>query len=138
MANTIIALKKSSTPASAPSSLEFGELALNYADGKLYYKNVNSAIVEIAGSSQSDFATINANGTLIIADTPGDILTIEAGNNITIVGDAINDKITISATGVDISSAFNQANTARNHANAAFDQANTALNDSLAFAIALG
>jgi hypothetical protein len=30
-----------------------------------------------------------------VADTVGDILTILPGNNITIVGDAVNDRITI-------------------------------------------
>jgi hypothetical protein len=99
MANTVIQLKKSSTPSSVPASLEFGELAINYADGKLFYKNTNSQIAEISGEEVNYFGTVNANGVLVIADTPGDILTIEAGDNITIVGDVINDKITISATG---------------------------------------
>lgn len=130
MANTIIALKKSSTPSSLPSSLEFGELAINYADGKLYYKNVNSSIVEVF-PQQSDFASINASGTIITADIPGDILTIEAGNNITIVGDAINDKITISAIVPNVAPAFDQANTA-------YNTANNALAAAVALAIALG
>jgi hypothetical protein len=43
----IIKLKRSAVAAAVPSSLEFGELALNYnvADGKLYYKNSAGAIV---------------------------------------------------------------------------------------------
>lgn len=50
MSNTII-IKRSGTASATPSSLEFGELALNYADGKLYYKNSSNAIVQISGGS---------------------------------------------------------------------------------------
>jgi hypothetical protein len=124
MPNTVIALKKSATPAAIPSNLANGELALNYADGKLYYKAANGTIaVFSSGAAGDSFGTVNAAGTLIVADTSGDILTLEAGTNVTITGDAVNDKITISA---DLSPALLQANTARTHANAAFDQANAA------------
>jgi len=46
----IIKLKRSAVAAAVPSSLEFGELALNYnvADGKLYYKNSAGTIVAFA------------------------------------------------------------------------------------------
>lgn len=98
MANTVIALKKSSTPASVPSDLANGELAINFADGKLFYKNTAGYIVEISGGGGNSFGTVNANSTLIVADSTNDVLTIEAGSGIAIVGDAINDKITISAT----------------------------------------
>lgn len=97
MANTVIALKKSSTPTSVPSNLANGELAINFADGKLFYKNTAGYIAEISGGGNS-FGTVNANSTLIVADSTNDVLTIEAGSGIAIVGDAINDKITISAT----------------------------------------
>jgi len=46
MANTI-KLKNSGTAANVPASLEFGELGLNYADGKIYYKNSSNAIVAL-------------------------------------------------------------------------------------------
>ena len=130
MPNTVITLKKSATPSAAPASLANGELAINFADGKLYYKHANGTIAAIssggAGAGDS-FGTVNAAGTHIIADTAGDILTLEAGSGITITGDAINDKITIAATTVDISLAFTQAKTARDHANSAFGVANAAL-----------
>lgn len=99
MPNTVIALKKSATSSAVPSSLANGELALNYADGKLYYKHANGTIVEFSsGSAGVSFGTINAAGTLIVADTAGDILTLEAGTGITITGDSVNDKVTISST----------------------------------------
>jgi hypothetical protein len=44
MANTIT-LKKSATPSQAPSSLADGEIAINYADGKLFYKNASNSII---------------------------------------------------------------------------------------------
>ena len=44
MAN-IIQLKRSGTAAVAPASLAFGELALNYSDGKLFYKNAAGSII---------------------------------------------------------------------------------------------
>lgn len=135
MANTVIALKKSSIPSSTPSDLANGELAINFADGKLFYKNTAGYIAEISGSGGdggNSFGTVNADGTLIVSDTAGDILTLMAGDNITITGDAINDKITISGSNVISSAAFDKANLSNiiadlsfNTANAAFDKANT-------------
>ena len=128
MANTVIALKKSATSSAVPADLANGELAINFTDGKLFYKHSNGSIVQFSsGAAGGDsFGTVNANGTLVVADTSGDVLSLIAGSNIQIVGDAINDTITISATGGDISPAFAQANNARDHANSAFAQANTA------------
>jgi hypothetical protein len=39
MANTTIQLKYSTVTGNTPSQLEFGELAINLSDGKLFYKN---------------------------------------------------------------------------------------------------
>lgn len=140
-ANTTIQLKKSATPSAIPDGLAYGELAINYADGKLYYKNVNNYIVEFTPQTVSNyFGSISANGTLVIADTTGDVFTLTPGDNISIVGDALNDIVTIAAkldaanawTNTQIAlvfdktnSAYAQANTARDHANAAFAKANT-------------
>lgn len=52
MAN-VIKLKNSGTANSAPTSLEVGELAINYADGKIYYKNSSNVIVQFSTSSGS-------------------------------------------------------------------------------------
>ncbi len=49
MPNTIL-IKKSGTAAAVPSSLSYGELALNYADGLLFYKNATGDIVSLSGS----------------------------------------------------------------------------------------
>lgn len=44
--NTKLKLKKSSVVGRVPASgdLEYGEVAINYADGKLYYKNSSNAV----------------------------------------------------------------------------------------------
>ena len=44
MANTIL-VKNSGTTTSVPVSMTHGELALNYADGKIFYKNASNTIV---------------------------------------------------------------------------------------------
>lgn len=50
---TIIKLKGSATPNLAPSvnDLSYKELALNYADGKLYFKNANNQIAYFSTAS---------------------------------------------------------------------------------------
>lgn len=44
MSNTVIQLKYSTASGNTPSSLEYGELAINLADGKLFYKDSNNQI----------------------------------------------------------------------------------------------
>lgn len=95
MANTVIALKKSGTSSATPASLADGELAINYADGKLFYKAANGSILSISGTRSNTFSTVNANGTLVVSDSPSTILTLLSANGITITGDAVNDKVTI-------------------------------------------
>jgi len=49
---TPVQLKRNGTPgASAPSSLLHGELALNYADGKIYWKNASNVITSFTFQS---------------------------------------------------------------------------------------
>ena len=108
MANTVISLKKSATPSATPSALANGELAINYADGKLFYKAANGTIVEFAtGIDSSDFGTVNVGGTLLVSDVQGDILTITAGDNIVLTPDAGGDSFSI---GADLSGATDYAN----------------------------
>lgn len=149
MANTVIVLKKSGTPDQTPTSLQHGEIAINYADGRLFYKNATGEIVQIAtggGGGGNYFGTVSANGTLLVADTTNDYLTIQAGNNISINADSLYDSLTIAANLVsayshanavgesanayaasltpDLSPPFNTANAAFIVANAAFERAN--------------
>jgi len=119
MANTSIQLKKSGFTGNTPIGLNYGELAINYADGKLYYKNgvgVTSFI-----TNQNTFATVNSNSSLIIATSVSDILTIVPGNNITISTNTTTKTITVDGSTVD--------NTARISAQASFNKANNALSN---------
>lgn len=127
MSNTAIQLKKSGVTGNTPSGLAFGEVALNYADGKLYYKNSLGGTSYI--SNQFSFDTINSNNSLIFAGSGSDTLSFVAGNNITISTNTTTKTITINSTaGGDPSFAFNKAN-------AAFDKANTpSLTANLAYA----
>jgi hypothetical protein len=54
MANKI-RLKKSSVPDKVPAAgdLEYGELAINYADGKLYYKNSSNVVASFGDSTNT-------------------------------------------------------------------------------------
>lgn len=96
MANTTIQVKKSGISGNTPVSLNHGELAINYADKKLYFKDDTDNISYI--TNQDSFATINANSSLILATSPSDILSIVPGNNITITTDTFNKSITINST----------------------------------------
>ena len=79
MANKVL-LKKSSTAAKVPttSDLDYGELALNYADGKLYYKN-SSNVVQSFGSTSYTRVTSNTTavaGKKYICDTTSAAFTL--------------------------------------------------------------
>ncbi len=52
---TDIRLKKSSVSGRIPSSLDYGEVALNYQDGVLYYKNSSNVVQKLAGNSYLQF-----------------------------------------------------------------------------------
>lgn len=60
MTNKIV-LKKSSVVGRIPttSDLEYGELALNYADGKLYYKTSLNTVGSIGGTSNTNLVQID-------------------------------------------------------------------------------
>lgn len=66
MPNTIL-IKKSGTASAVPSTLSYGELALNYADGRLYYKNSAGNIVPLTANSglnaKLDALTFNGSTT---------------------------------------------------------------------------
>ena len=124
MSNTAIQLKKSGITGNTPSTLAFGEVALNYADGKLFYKNGLGGTSFI--TNQFSFDTINANNSLVLASGYSDTLSLVAGNNITISTNTTTKTITFNATsGGDVAPAFEKANAAYIHANAAFAKANT-------------
>lgn len=76
MANTI-KIKNSGTATSVPSSLQYGELAINYADGKIFYKNNSNVITEYVNATVS--ASNNVSQGRLTADesvTPNSDLVI--------------------------------------------------------------
>jgi len=123
MSNTSIQLKKSGATGNTPTGLAYGEVAINYADGKLYYKNALGGTSYI--SNQFSFDTINANNSLILATGVSDTLSFVAGNNISISTNTTTKTITINSTGVSDTYARDTANAAFIQANAAFLKANT-------------
>ena len=107
-----------------------GEIAINYADGRIYYLNANGSIASISGgggSSSYSFSTINVNSSLVLATSPTDILTLAGANGITVTACTSSKVITIGTTGtVGIDTyARDTANGAASLAQAAFDKANT-------------
>jgi len=92
MANTV-KLKKSSVLGKIPQSadLDYGELALNYADGKLYFKDSSNVIQLFGASSATDTLTnktltdSTVNNTPIGATTPstGAFTSLSATGNVT-------------------------------------------------------
>lgn len=148
MANTTIALKKSGTSSSKPSSLANGEIAINYADGVIYYKHANGNIASISTGSFNYFGTVDANGTLLVSDTTADVVSIYSGDGISIVGDAVNDRMYINATPIGASangwantlytSALQNANNDANSANIyAMVYANGVANSANAYALSI-
>lgn len=98
MANTTLQLKKSGVSGNVPSSLNFGELAINYADGKLFYKHANSSIASISTGTSitaNSFATVNSNSSLIFASSSTDTLSFAAANTIRITTNTTSKLITI-------------------------------------------
>jgi hypothetical protein len=75
-----------------------GEIAINSADGKLFYSTPGGTIKFI--ENQNTFATVNANSSILVSTSTNDILSILPGNNINVVGDGINKSITISTKDV--------------------------------------
>ena len=105
MANTVIQLKKSGTPSAQPADLANGEIAINYADGKIFYKDSTGTIKTV---SVDAYSTVNVGGTLLVADIPNDVLSIGAGDNIILTPDALTDSFTVAA---NLTAANNWANT---------------------------
>jgi hypothetical protein len=116
MANTVILLKKSGVSGNVPGTLVHGEVALNWADGKLYYENgVGTKYI----TNQKTFDTINVNSSLIIATSFTDTLSLNSSNGITLSTNTTSKTITI-----DDGITYAMANTANTYAQVAYEKAN--------------
>ena len=98
MANTVIQLKRSAATGNVPAytDINYGELALNYADGKLYYRTVSDTVSSIF--TPNIYQTVNVNGTLLVPTSATEILSLQPKNSITLTANTITDTIEIGET----------------------------------------
>ena len=118
MSNTVIQLKRSSETGNVPNSgdINHGELALNYADGKLFYKTVLNTIESIYTPNQ--YESLNVNNELLVPTSPTDILTLNSANGIKLSVNTGTDTIIIDEQlSPIINLAYEKANAAFNYAN---------------------
>jgi hypothetical protein len=132
MANTIISIRSSGVLGNTPSTLQPGELAINYADGKLYYGDSSSTVnLYDAGSG---FEPAGLNGEIQFNDFglfgSSGSFSYDNANNVLIVPNILVGTINVSPSIVFASTTANTANqravTSGTYANAAFGVANTA------------
>ena len=125
--NSLIQLKRSSVSGNVPDSanLSYGELAINYADGKLFFKNSLDGVDSIY--TPNTFQTVNVNSTLLYSNSPSTTLSLSTNNYITLRGIGSNNTIVIGETlsTTVVPAAFDKANIAYTTAQAAFDTANS-------------
>lgn len=94
MTNTV-QLKRSNVPNSVPAAgnLVAGELALNYADGNLFYKNTSNVVTVIASNQ---FVSVNGNvigGNIFTAGNVSAAGTIQSGNIIYTNVDGLSSQV---------------------------------------------
>lgn len=96
--NTTIQLKRSSISGNTVTSsdINYGELAINYADGKLFYRKTDDSIGTIY--TPNVYSTINVNSTLLIPTSPTEILSLRPTGAITLNANPGTDTITIGET----------------------------------------
>lgn len=94
--NTVIQLKRSASTGNAVTSadINYGELAINYADGKLFYRKTDDSIGTIY--TPNVYSTVNVNSSLLVPTTPTKILSLQPQNYITVTGVSANDTVIIS------------------------------------------
>lgn len=96
--NTVIQLKRSASTGNTVTSsdINYGELAINYADGVLFYRKPDDTIGSIY--TPNVYSTVNVNSTLLVPTSPTKILSLQPQNYITVKGVSSNDTIIISET----------------------------------------
>jgi len=95
---TPLTLYKSSTASAAPlaANLNYGELAINYVDGKLFYKD-SSNVVQVIGWKT---VPATAGGTGFTSYTTGDLLYASATNTLSKLPiGSVNEVLTVTAGG---------------------------------------
>lgn len=115
MSNTIIQIKSSGVAGNVPATLQPGELAINYFDGKLFYGDSTSQSVPYATVTEP----AGLNGELQFNDSGS------FGSDASLSFDSATKTLTVTNLSVGGLNVKPQIATAYNHANAAFDLANT-------------
>ena len=124
IANTTIQIKKSTVSGNTPSSLANGEIAINTADGKFFYRTPSGSIGTI--SQAYSFATVNANSSLILATSPTDTLSINPSTNIVVTANTTAKSVTLSlANNVTVANSLTIAGSGGNISGANTISANT-------------
>lgn len=126
MANRVL-LKRSATANLVPSAgnLEYGELALNYNDGNLFFKDASNVVtilastqfVDVTGNIETgsfflgngsqlsginSFSSVTVSGESdVVASGLGATLTFVSGTGISISTDASNNSVTFSTAAAD-------------------------------------
>jgi hypothetical protein len=132
MANTIISIRSSGVVGNTPSTLQPGELAINYADGKLYYGNSTSQVEIFSAGAATEPAGLNGEIQFNSFGSFGSSgnFSYDTANNVLIVPNILVGTINVSPSIVFASATANTANqravTSGTYANAAYTQANTA------------
>ena len=125
MANTVL-LKKSSVASRVPntSDLEYGELAINYTDGKLYFKNSSNQIDSfLSTAASSTVSSVDGNTGDVtsqqIIDAVADLTGIPEGDFDlgTFTGAVITDNTTIKTALQELETAVENAASASNDPN---------------------
>ena len=86
MANRII-LKKTSVPGKVPvttiedadAGLAYGELAINYADGKLYYRSAANVIGQVGGGAGGGSGTLRVFQRGDVVQEDAVVVTVTSG-----------------------------------------------------------
>ena len=94
---TTVKIRRSGTASATPSALEHGEIAINYADGKVFWKNASNVITSFtfqsyALASHTHAASDITSGTLDIARLPAGLTNrLLVSANSVVVLDDVND-----------------------------------------------
>ena len=124
MANTLIQLKFSTVASNVPSSLANGEIAINSADGKLFYSSPSGSVTYLNASYPAGLTTeVQFNDAGSLGSNSG-FTFAKSSQLLTVTGSANIGGMNVVPT---ITSAYAFANTVNIKTDAAFTKANNAL-----------
>lgn len=109
-------IRRSGTPSATPSSLLHGEVALNYADNKLFWKDANNVIQSFS------FASIDAGEIVVPPASASLLLHFNGANNGTTFTDSSANNRTFTRTGAVTSTAQSKFGGASGYFNGGYIQ----------------